>query len=168
MPGFTCGACGQFHDELPLRFGAPAPAAWFEIPPAEREQRCLLSSDQCVIDEKRFFMIGNLELPIVGSTEKFSWDAWVEMSRRDFERAFHLWEQTGRENEPPYAGTFATLLPDYPSTLGLKLLVHTRSVGLRPFLEVQTPDHPLATEQRNGITFERIQKLAESIIHAAE
>jgi hypothetical protein len=166
MPGFTCGACGQFHDELPLRFGAPAPGPWFDIAPADREQRCLLSSDQCVIDEQRFFMIGNLELPIIGSTEKFSWDTWVELSRADFERAFNLWEQEGRESEPPYEGTFATLLPGYPPTVGLKVRVHTRPVGLRPFIEMLPSDHPLAVEQRDGISLDRIQKLAESILHA--
>lgn len=166
MPGFTCRACGQFHDELPLRFGPPAPALWYTIPEDEREERCLLSSDQCVVDRQRFFMVGNLELPIVGSTEKFSWDAWVELNQADFERACDLWDAPGRESEPPYSGTLATLLPDYPETVNLNVSIQTRPVGLRPFIEVRTLDHPLAAEQRQGITLDRVQRFSEIILHA--
>lgn len=168
MPGFTCRVCGQFHDELPLRFGPPAPAAYYEIPEDEREERCLLSSDQCAVDRNRFFIVGNLELPIIGSTELFSWDIWVELSQKDFERAYALWEQPGRESEPPYSGSLATLLPDYPETIGLKVRVHTRPVGLRPFIELESSNHPLVTEQRQGITMDRIQRLAEIILHAGD
>ena len=43
-------------------------------------------------------------------------------------------------------------LPCYPDTVNLKTNVHTRAVGERPFIDVEPTDHPLAVEQRNGIT----------------
>jgi hypothetical protein len=74
MPGYRCRRCGQHHEELPLHYGFGAPAYWYGIPESERPRRCLLSSDQCIIDDQHFFVLGNLELPIIGSGEHFSWD----------------------------------------------------------------------------------------------
>jgi len=40
------------------------------------------------------------------------------------------------------------------STVNLKTMVHARAVGLRPWLELEPTDHPLAVEQRTGISWE--------------
>lgn len=148
-----------------MHYGAPAPALWFTIPEAERERRCLLSSDQCIIDDQHFFIVGNLELPVAGVAEPFSWDVWVSLSDRNFARACELWEQPGRESEPPYFGWVSTSLPGYPETLNLKSEVHTRAVGRRPRVELEPTAHPLAVEQRQGITLERAQEIAELVLH---
>jgi hypothetical protein len=39
--------------------------------------------------------------------------------------------------------------------------VHTRAVGLVPWIELEPTDHPLAVDQRTGITWERIREIAE-------
>jgi hypothetical protein len=165
--GYTCRCCGEYHLELPLHYVSPAPDAWFAVPEEERPARCLLSSDQCIIDDRRFFMVGNLEIPILGSDERFSWDVWVELSPQDFDRACELWEQEGRETEPPYPCRLATSLPGYPETIHLGAEVHTRSVGCRPLIELNPTDHPLLVEQRQGITWQRVQEIAELVLHPA-
>ena len=148
-----------------MHYGASAPALWFDIPEAERGRRCLLSSDQCVIDDRHFFIVGNLELAVAGSADRFSWDVWVSLSDRDFARATELWEQPGRESEPPYSGRVSTALPGYPETLDLVSKVHTRAVGHRPRVELEPTDHPLAVEQRQGITLARVREIAELVLH---
>ena len=80
-------------------------------------------------------------------------------------RACKLWEKPGRETEPPYFGWLSTALPGYPSTLNLKTNVHTRQVGRRPRVELEPTDHPLAVEQRQGITLSRVQEIAEIVLH---
>ncbi|MFO0865350.1 MAG: DUF2199 domain-containing protein [Gemmataceae bacterium] len=165
MPRWKCASCGQWHDDLPLAFGPPAPAIWYTIPEAEREQRAMLSSDMCLIDEQHGFIVGNLELPIIGSDQRFSWDVWVSLSLPNFKRAFQLWEQQGRESEPPYFGWLSTHLPGYPETLHLKTMVHTREVGRRPRIVLEPTDHPLAIEQRQGITMSRVQEIAALVLH---
>jgi Uncharacterized protein conserved in bacteria (DUF2199) len=52
MLGYHCRRRGQQHDDLPLHYGFYAPARWWGVPEDERSRRCLLSSDQCVIDEE--------------------------------------------------------------------------------------------------------------------
>lgn len=137
------------------------------IPEAERERRASLSSDACLIDDQYAFIVGNLELPIIGSDQPFSWDVWVSLSMTNFERTFRLWEKKGRESEPPYFGWLSTTLPGYPETLSLKTMVHTREVGRRPWIELEPTDHPLAREQREGITMARVQEIAELVLHGA-
>jgi Uncharacterized protein conserved in bacteria (DUF2199) len=48
--GYVCHTCGQFHAELPMDFGADAPAPYYAIPEEERASRCDLTTDLCVID----------------------------------------------------------------------------------------------------------------------
>jgi hypothetical protein len=148
-----------------MHYGAAAPALWFMIPEAERQQRCVLSSDQCIIDDKHFFIVGNLEVPVASVEERFSWDVWVSLSEKNFARACELWQKEGRESEPPYFGWLSTALPCYPNTLSLKTMVHTREVGRRPWVELEPTDHPLAMEQREGITLARVQEIAELVLH---
>jgi hypothetical protein len=165
MARWQCATCGEWHDGLPLAYGPPAPVHWFLIPEEERERRTLLSSDLCLIDEQHGYIVGNVEIPIIGSEEHFCWDAWVSLSLPNFKRTFELWEQPGRESEPPYFGWLSSRLPGYPETVGLKTMVHTREMGRRPRIELEPTDHPLAVEQRQGITWERVQQIAAFVLH---
>jgi hypothetical protein len=165
MRSFKCRCCDKVIGEMPMHYGAKAPALWFSIPEKERKRRCLLSSDQCIIDREHYFIVGNLEIPVSNVKELFSWDVWVSLSKKNFARVSELWEKPGREAEPPYFGWLSTALPGYPSTLNLKTNVHTRQVGRRPRVELEPTDHPLALEQRQGITLSRVQEIAEIVLH---
>lgn len=163
--GYQCRVCGRYHEELPLHYGAAAPLYFYSIPERERASRAVLSSDQCIVDGQYYFIVGNLDIPVIGSDQVFSWDVWVSLSQVNFERATQLWNQPGRESEPPYFGWLSTQIDIYPDTISLKTMVHTRPVGVRPFIELEPTDHPLAVEQRTGITWERVQEIAERLLH---
>ncbi|GAA2105875.1 DUF2199 domain-containing protein [Kitasatospora saccharophila] len=162
-PGWTCTCCGERHSELPMAYHAEAPASW-EPGMAERED-CELTSDQCVVGEHSFVR-GLVEIPVIGGDEVFAWGVWVSLSERNFARATELWERPGRESEPAYFGWLSTELPLYaPSTINLKTMHHTRPVGRRPYIELEPTSHPLAVEQRTGITLERVREIAEALLH---
>lgn len=74
-----------------------------------------------------------------------------------------MWETPGRENEPPMFGWLSTSLPGYPETLSLKTHLYQREVGRRPLIELEPTDHPLAVEQRTGISWVRVQEIAEQV-----
>lgn len=166
--GFTCRSCGQFHAELPMDFGADAPVAYYGVPENERQARCDLSSDLCVIDKEHFFIRGCLEIQVVDGPRPFAWGVWTSLSKENFKRTVQMWETSGRENEPPYFGWLCTALPLYPTTLNLKTHVHTRPLGERPLVELEPTDHPLAVEQRNGITMDRVREIAENLLHGGD
>ena len=89
----------------------------------------------------------------------------MSLSPPNFKRTVELLHEDGRESEPPYFGWLSTLLPVYPDTVNLKTMVHTRPVGVRPWIEIEPTDHPLAVEQREGITLARVQEIAELLLH---
>jgi len=152
-------------DGPPLAWHFDAPDPRSSIPAAERNRRGELSSDQCVIDNQHFFVRGLVEIPILDGDGPFAWGVWVSLSRANFERATALWHDPNRANEPAYFGWFCNSIPAYPETLHLKTAVHSRKVGVRPFVELEATDHPLSIEQRNGITVGRLQSIAEQMHH---
>lgn len=147
-----------------MTFGPNAPYPWFEVPESERANRCVLDDDLCAVDEHRFVR-GRIELPVRDGTEPFVWLVWVSLSAKNFDRTVELWRHEGREHEPPYFGWLMSALPYTPPTLGLATHVHTSPVGKRPTIELEPTDHPLAIEQRDGITMARVRVIAESLLH---
>ncbi len=56
-----------------------------------------------------------------------------------------------------------SLAGDKSSTLEQEQCV--QAVGQRPLIELEPTDHPLAAEQRAGITLARVQEIAETLLH---
>jgi hypothetical protein len=161
MQGYVCRCCGTYYDELPLRYGAKAPDYYYyAMPESQRDSRSLLSTDQCVVDQQYYFLSGDLEIPIIGSEQVFTWRIWVSPSERRFKRAMQVWNQQGRETEPPFFGWLSNRIPSYPETLHLKTNLHTRPVGSSFLIELEPTNHPLAIEQREGITLARVEEVA--------
>ncbi|MCF2530625.1 DUF2199 domain-containing protein [Yinghuangia sp. KLBMP8922] len=146
-----------------MSYGADAPAPW--RPRHARGRKSELGTDLCVIKGRHFFIRGLVEIPVLGTDESFSWGVWASLSRTNFVRAQELWDDPDRTEEPPYFGWLCTALPGYrPGTLHLKTNVHTRAVGQRPFIELEPTDHPLAVEQREGITMDRVREIAALVM----
>ncbi|MCZ4316557.1 DUF2199 domain-containing protein [Comamonadaceae bacterium G21597-S1] len=165
MTGFICATCGQHHDELPMCFGPSAPAFWLSLPEGERNARGALNSDQCVVDGEHFFVLGRILLPVIDGPGPFIWLAWVSLSEKNFLRSCELWNSAGRESETPYFGWLQSALPYEPTTLSLGTSVQTMPVGERPTIILEPTDHPLALEQKHGITLARVQQIAEAALH---
>jgi hypothetical protein len=149
-----------------MSYGTDAPAYW--DPSLAGDKSSTLGQEQCVIKDEHFFVRGRLVIPVTGAVAgtEFDWGVWVSLSRDSFTRALSLWTTAGREREQPYFGWLSTELPLYqPSTLSLKTRVHTQAVGQRPLIELEPTDHPLAAEQRAGITLARVQEIAETLLH---
>lgn len=164
--GFNCLSCGRHHQELPMSFGPDAPLPWDQIPAQERASKGTLGQEWCVIGDESFFIRGCLDIPVKDGSGPFTWIVWVSLSKANFERARSLWNDPERVKEPPYFGWLCTLLPGYSQeTIHLKTNVRSRKVGERPLIELEPTDHPLAVEQREGITMERVRQLAEVALH---
>jgi hypothetical protein len=150
-----------------MSYGTDAPAYW--APSLASDESSLLEQEQCIIKAERFFVRGRLVIPVTDAAPGTEFDrgVWVSLSRDNFTRALSRWTTPGREREQPYFGWLSTELPLYqPSTLSLKTRVHTQPVGQRPLIELEPTDHPLAVEQRTGITLARVQEIAETLLRA--
>jgi hypothetical protein len=125
-----------------------------------------LGSETAVLDGQHYFLRGRIEIPIQGHAEPFVWGAWITMGKADFERALLHWDTPGREGLlEPVVGYLSSVLPTYPDTLNLLGRIHMRPVGVRPAIELEPTDHPLAVEQRMGIAWSRVEEIAAHVLH---
>ena len=161
---WTCRCCGKTFDTLPFSFACSAPDNLLGVPEAEREARSKLDSDVCVIDGKDIFVRGCLEIPVIGSEDSFVWGLWVSVSQKSMSRIVELWNVPAVVDEPPIFGWLCNNIPIYPNTMSLKTNLHLRAGVLRPLIELEPTDHPLAIEQRSGISIERVAEIAAALM----
>ena len=161
---FFCSGCGQVHRGMPA-LDAAAPLGYYAVPEDEREARCQLDSDACVIDGTEYYVRGCLEVPVQGESEPPSWGVWVSLGEQSFRQWVASYKSEKRSHVGPFFGWLNAALDPYPDTLSLKSHVHLRDGFIRPFIELEPTDHPLAVEQREGISVERVAKLYASVVH---
>jgi hypothetical protein len=130
------------------------------------DERSVLEDEICIIQGQHHFARARLIIPVLDANDDFDWGVWVSLSSNNFRCMLDMWTTPGREREPAYFGWLSTEVPAYPvETLNLKTEVHTGAVGYRPHVVLEPTDHPLAVEQRTGITLERVQQIAELLLH---
>ncbi len=150
---FVCSSCGQEHSGVPLSFAADYPDPYANLSSDDRDARAVVSSDQCVIDQREFYIRGCLEIPILGTDEVFLWGLWARINEDVFDEIDAHWESNGRENAiGPYKGRLANALSIYPDTLNQRIEIQIRPVGSRPLFTLEEAENPLSVEQRQGLT----------------
>jgi hypothetical protein len=157
---WTCGCCGKQFNTILLDIAYHAPDHWVAIPEAERRGK--IDQDVCFLhhgDGMDIFLRGVIEIPIIGLNENFRWGTWVAITEEGFRRALDLWTAETIEDEPPLGGWLGNDISNYPDTINLATHVHLRPGKLRPAIELLSVDHPLAVEQREGITLERVEEI---------
>jgi hypothetical protein len=162
---WTCHCCGKRYETLPFDFAADAPAPWLELSEKDREKRGAITRDVCVIENEGIFIRGCLEIPVFDHPEAFMWGLWASVSEQSYQRILELWDAPIPENEPPKFGWLCNSVSIYPPAIGLKTNLHLRGGGQRPLIELEPTDHPLALDQRNGISMERVKEIVAELLH---
>lgn len=150
---WICPTCGETHDELPAVV-AFAPLVWDQASQQERADDFDLTTDTCIWMGQHYFVRGVLDLPLTDRDGVLSFGVWTSLSRDSFFRYLPTFEKENdadRVELPPMFGWFSNSLPGYPETLNLKCSVYARTGGLRPLIELEATDHPLAIAQREGV-----------------
>lgn len=164
---FKCTTCGTEHDLDKISFGADAPVQW-NLLSDDEQSSSLLGGEQCEIESKEgrsYYLRACLDIPICGSAHVFTWGVWCSLSAKNYAEISEHWEDPERIKLGPYFGWLCSKIPGYPDTVFLKTMVHQRIVGLRPFVELEATDHPLAVDQRAGIEEERLTRIVTEILH---
>jgi len=164
MFAFRCNSCDKVHEGIPS-FGWEYPLQYVGVPENERSRRCFMTSDTCVIDDAAFFVRGCLEIPVIGEEEVFSWGVWTSLSDKNFRHFEEFYNEPKRAQHGPFFGWLCSDIWLYPSTVNLKSMVHLRDDGIRPYIELEPTSHPLAIEQRLGITRDRVAEIYEKMLH---
>jgi hypothetical protein len=106
--------------------------------------------------------------PVRGEAKALVWGVWASLSEQSFRAWLETYQQDHRSHVGPFFGWLNAWLKPYPDTVGLKTRVHLRDHGQRPWIELEPTDHPLAVEQRNGISVERVAEIYSIMQHATE
>lgn len=112
-----------------------------------------------------FFARACLEIPVIDLDRPFTWGVWVSLSEKSFEQFIEHFHTPRRAHIGPFFGWLANALPFYPETVNLKTRVHLRDDGIRPSVELEPTDHPLAVEQRTGMTAARVAEIVTALLH---
>ena len=161
---WQCATCGEEHEGVPLSFACGFPDTYANLSSDDRETRAIIGSDQCVLDEKWFFLRGVIELPLKDAEGVFLWGLWASLTERNYDEIDELWTEEGREFNASFAARLANALPVYyPSTLNLKVRIHLRPVGQRPVFIVEE-EHELKRLQSEGITLHQAADMARRLM----
>lgn len=160
MP-YRCETCGEDHDDLP-DIGAAYPDPWFDVPEADRADRVEWTTDTCRIDDD-FFIRGVVEIPVVDFSRSFAFGVWVSQSRSNYETYLRNFDSA---DIGPFFGWLCTRIKSYrpADTYLLKTKAHFRGNGRRPRIELEPTDHPLAVDQRTGITLARAWEMVHDYL----
>jgi len=166
---WRCVGCDGVHHGL-LDLAAFAPDPW---PGDDRREENsdlrldgdFLSEDFCVIDGCYFFVRGVLEIPVHGFAEKFGFGCWSTLSRPNFDKYVDGFDGGNFADWGPWSGWLGNQLADYIGTDPEALWVYPQADRQRPTFRVQDPEHPLAIDQEEGITPERLLEIFEQYGH---
>jgi hypothetical protein len=160
---YTCRCCGDVHVGLPAwHFDMPVQA--LAIPTSDRAMRMQLTADDCVIDQREFYIKALLEVPVIGVDEPFTWGVWLSLSEASHEQYVALFHDEQRASASFFAWLCNTV-PGFPETQLLKTMIHIRPYPTRPSVELEPTDHPLAIAQRTGLSRSQAIELAEGLLH---
>lgn len=163
--GFQCATCGNWHDELPLNFSFAEPYYVEELELGDRERLVSGEGDFRELPrdgDTHFFIRGRIEIPIVGTNDVFTYGVWTSLSPTNYTAAKAAYAKNREAG--PFFGWLSNSFPHYPETLNLKTNVHLRT-DVRAAVELEPTDHPLAVEQREGITMERVKEIISLVMH---
>ena len=167
---FRCRTCGEMHDAPPA-WHFDAPVQVLAIPAGERDARVDLTADWCVIEDaaapdgRWFFAKGLLEIPVHGADAPFTWGVWLSLSRQSFDRYGELFDRADRAAGESFFGWLCNAVPGYPDTRLLKARLHVRPHPMRPWVELEPTEHPLAVAQRSGMGADAAAAAAERLVH---
>ncbi len=162
MSKYQCEHCGETHDALPVIVDY-RPIQYWDVPEALRSRDVHLEDDHCVVKGTQFLVRAVIEIPLVDLAHNLNIAVWVSLS----EKNFGIWKasrsESKRKHLGPFFGWLCSRLPIYPETALLKAKVQLRDGDALPCIELEPTQHPLAVDQRNGMTLQRAFKLAHDI-----
>jgi len=160
----TCASCGKLHQGL-FDLVAVRPDHWpagleHSSNSAAQSSKNFLSEDFCVLNGEYFFVRCVLFVPIIGGDgQHLGYGSWSTLSQQNFESYMDTFDDGEQDKLGPWFGWFSNRLHGYPDTLNLKCQVQPQSKRQRPIITLEPTDHPLAREQRDGITLDRLLEI---------
>jgi hypothetical protein len=163
--GYLCEICGQFHAGQYISFACDCPDPYASLSQAKKKYTHF-DVNSCLIEDA-YYIRGIIELPILELEEQFLWGLWARVWPQDYDEILEHYTDPGKEEiTKSFKGRLANRLPGYDSdAFNLKCTIKLQHLGMRPLFVIDEPEHPLAREQRNGISLQRARTIAAIVRH---
>jgi hypothetical protein len=161
---FQCASCGEVHSGL-FDLACHGPDHWqdgeeYESNAIVMSSSHFLSEDFCVLNGEHFFVRCIIEIPIIDRPgERFGFGVWSTLSEPNFRAYVNAFDTGMDEDVGPWFGWLSNRLKGYPDTFNQKCNVHPRPGRIRPLVQLQDLEHPLAREAREGIGLDRLLEI---------
>ncbi len=173
---YKCSDCGDIHKGSPSVY-QKRPIHYLNVPKSERDDLTVTSDDLCIIyktsdknkEDASYFIRTILEIPITNVEEPMLLGVWVSQSHDSFQKYFETFDDDQSDfssfgwlhvNQPHYQSFDAD---GFMTRLGCDVV--GQSGGHRPRLYLHDSDHELVFDQRNGISWEKAEKIHKLWIH---
>lgn len=170
---WTCRSCSGSHSGI-FDLASAHPDQWqgseeYSPNDAVLSETNFLSKDFCVLENEHFFVRCVLEIPLRGlEGEHFGFGVWSTLSKKNFDLYVKSFSDGVVDGLGPWFGWFSNQLKGYPDTLNMKCQVHPQGGRQRPRIELDAVDHPLAVEQREGMSYDRLLEIYVANGHQPE
>jgi len=172
---YKCAECGKWHSGSPS-FSYQYPVYYFDVPEDERDRRVQVTDDLCQIEPASDDADGAviycirvaLDITIIGLDNPFTWGVWVTQSQESFARYVDTFDED--QSAEQSFGWLAVNMPFYNDAgpdeylTSLECEVNWGPQGQRPTAHLWECDHPLAVDQRNGISWDKAVEIANLAI----
>ncbi|WP_431263329.1 DUF2199 domain-containing protein [Roseateles chitinivorans] len=165
---FKCRSCDEIHEGSPS-FAFRAPDAYASLSAEDKARMGSIDEDLCVITREEGvdrFIRAVLEVPIHGVEDPFLWGVWVSVSEKSFDR-YRGTLDAPVEGEG-FFGWVANRISLYPYDENRPADVNLQLDGDRPKVVLHSAEEEtdsLVIDQRDGISIQRAQELAERAMH---
>jgi hypothetical protein len=169
---WKCGSCEEWHTGPVFDISYDHPDYWSDenVESFRREQKAgapvrnlngtFLDEDFCAVNGEHYFMRGRIELPILGTREKFCWGVWGSLSRPSMEAAVAYYADP--ENVPLPSPLFSWLnnrIKFYPEQNSIKMYAHLQPGNRRPKFEIEPTNQPISRDFHDGIPPSRVKEI---------
>lgn len=158
-------------EEVPsalLHWSAVAPSLYYDVPEEEREARCRLLEETCVIlgvgndGEDVYCLLGDLHIDVHGLDQPLVLSTWVSVKEKTFRETRELWHEPDIVGKKYFAWFYNGYTAFEPKT-ALKANIEFTRMGVRPRIVLQPTDHPISVAAYEGISRERLDEVLNAL-----
>jgi len=158
-----CKVCADTHDGLPLDIDFAKPGACLALSPRQQKSRCKLTPDVCTIGKRRFFLHGNLPVPVRDTGDVFVWRLWAEVPPHVFAHYRQVVEAGDVQPLPSFGALSVERIPPFRGMDRLPVMMRFGAPARRPVFTLEPSNHWLCRHQQNGITLHHLHEILHAL-----
>ena len=155
-------AATNTDSEALMHWSAVAPPQFYDVPQAERGERCRLLEETCVIDDETFYLLGDVHVPVEGRENPLVLSTWVSVTKETFDEVRELWHAPELVGKKYFAWLYSGFSA-FPPKTPIKANIAFTLPATRPRIVLQPNAHPLSKASHEGLSADRLDQVLNAL-----